>query len=63
MTTSRSVVAAVAILAIAGVAAAQTVDPITYVIRVPAAETHFIEIEAAIPTAGQPSIDLMMPIW
>ena len=38
-------------------------DPIQYTFRVASAAKHVAEIEARIPTGGQPSIDLMMPVW
>ena len=38
-------------------------DPIQYTFRVADAAKHLAEIEARIPTGGQPSIDLMMPVW
>ena len=59
----RTFVATIAIVAWSIAGSAQSLDPIAYVIRVPAAETHFIEVDATIPTGGQASIDLMMPIW
>jgi hypothetical protein len=43
--------------------AAQALDPIVYTVRVPAPDTHFVEVEAAVPTGGRASIELMMPIW
>jgi predicted metalloprotease with PDZ domain len=42
---------------------AQALAPITYTVRIPAPESHFIEVDAVFPTAGRPSIELMMPIW
>lgn len=37
--------------------------PIRYSIFFREIEQHVIEVEAAIPTSGAPSIDLMMPVW
>ncbi len=37
-------------------------EPITYTLRFPAPETHYVEVEASVP-AGQPSIELMMAVW
>ncbi len=37
-------------------------EPITYTLRFPAPETHYVEVEASVP-AGQPAIDLMMAVW
>jgi predicted metalloprotease with PDZ domain len=59
----RALVAAMAMAPWAAADTAPALDPIRYVVRVPAAETHFIEVEATIPAGGQGPIDLMMPIW
>src|SRR5262245_35612584 len=61
-------VAAIALVAwridpIATGQSAGRLDPIQYTFRVADAAKHLAEIEARIPTAGQPSIDLMMPVW
>src|SRR5512140_722773 len=37
--------------------------PLQYIARFPAPQTHFVEIEARIPTDGKPALDLMMPVW
>ena len=37
-------------------------EPITYTLRFPAPETHYVEVEATVP-AGQPAIELMMAVW
>jgi predicted metalloprotease with PDZ domain len=43
---------------------AQTpLDPIQYTLRVVDPDKHLAGIEARVPTGGQSSIDLMMPIW
>jgi predicted metalloprotease with PDZ domain len=46
-------------------AAAQTrmTDPISYTLRFPAPETHYVDVEAVVPTGGQAAIELMMPVW
>jgi predicted metalloprotease with PDZ domain len=38
-------------------------DPISYTLRFPAPETHYVEVEARIPTGGQAALELMMPVW
>lgn len=38
-------------------------EPISYTLRFPAPQTHYVEIEARIPTAGAPAVELMMPVW
>src|SRR5262249_46705691 len=42
---------------------ARAVEPIVYTVKTPAPDTHLAEIEATIPTAAAPAMDLMMPIW
>lgn len=49
--------------ATAAMAQAQTPAPISYVVRVPAPDTHEAVVAATIPTGGRASIDLMMPTW
>jgi predicted metalloprotease with PDZ domain len=38
-------------------------EPISYVLRFPAPQTHYVEVEALIPTDGQPAVELMMAVW
>jgi predicted metalloprotease with PDZ domain len=42
---------------------AQALDPIRYTLRFPAPHTHYIEVEAAIPTAGRPDVEVYMATW
>jgi predicted metalloprotease with PDZ domain len=42
---------------------AQSPDPIFYTLRIPAPQTHYVEVEARVPTAAQPHIELMMAVW
>ncbi|HEY7501424.1 MAG TPA: hypothetical protein VH740_23080 [Vicinamibacterales bacterium] len=42
---------------------ASGLDPIQYTFRVADGAKHIAEIEARIPTGGQPTVDLMMPVW
>ncbi|HKY20185.1 MAG TPA: PDZ domain-containing protein [Vicinamibacterales bacterium] len=42
---------------------AQTLEPIRYTVSFPALHTHYVEVEAAIPTGGRAQIDLMMAVW
>jgi len=37
--------------------------PVSYIVRFPAPHTHYLEVEALIPTDGQPSVELMMAVW
>ena len=45
------------------VAHAQTVELVSYTLRFQEPHTHYVDIEALIPTAGQPEIELMMAVW
>jgi predicted metalloprotease with PDZ domain len=38
-------------------------EPIHYTLRFPAPETHYVEVEATVPTEGRPSIELFMAVW
>lgn len=42
---------------------AQALDPIRYTLRFPAPHTHYLEVEAAIPTAGRAEVELYMATW
>jgi predicted metalloprotease with PDZ domain len=42
---------------------AQRLSPIVYTVRVPAPETHYIEVEATVPTSRRAAIEMMMPVW
>ncbi len=42
---------------------AQSREPISYTLRFPEPHSHYIEVEALIPSTDQATIDLMMPIW
>ncbi|WP_165249364.1 M61 family metallopeptidase [Paludisphaera soli] len=44
-------------------AAALAAEPVRYALRFPAPQTHYVEVEARIPTAGKPEVELMMPVW
>jgi hypothetical protein len=57
--------AALSVLAGAAGPAAQTrpVEPIRYTLRFPAPHTHYVEIEADVPTGRRPEVELMMAVW
>jgi predicted metalloprotease with PDZ domain len=38
-------------------------SPIQYRLSFPAPQTHYVEIEATVPTRGRAEIDLMMAVW
>jgi predicted metalloprotease with PDZ domain len=42
---------------------AQTPEPIRYSLSFPAPHTHYIEVEASVPSQGRTHIDLMMAVW
>lgn len=42
---------------------AQAVEPIRYTLRFPAPHTHYVEVEASIPTAGRPDVEVYMATW
>jgi len=43
--------------------AAQAPVAINYIVRISAAQNHYVEVEARIPTATQPRVELMMAVW
>lgn len=42
---------------------AQPLHPIRYVLSFPAPHTHYVEVEAVVPTAGRADVELMMAVW
>ena len=44
-------------------ATAQPSDPIVYTLRFPGAQTHYVDVEARVPTGGRPAVELMMAVW
>lgn len=55
---------AVAVAGLSGVSLkAQQLEPVRYILRIPAPQTHYIEVEATYPTSGRPTVDLMMAVW
>src|SRR5215213_2017151 len=46
-----------------GTLRAQALDPIRYTLRFPAPHTHYVEVEAAIPTSGRPEVEVYMATW
>ncbi len=64
VTTGGRAAIAVLLLAVpAGSAFAQSAEPISYTVRFPAPHTHYLSIEASVPTGGRPQIELMMAVW
>jgi predicted metalloprotease with PDZ domain len=42
---------------------ARAPEPIVYTLRFPAPDTHYAEVEVAIPAGRRAPIELMMPVW
>jgi predicted metalloprotease with PDZ domain len=42
---------------------AEMPEPISYTLRFPAPQTHYVEVEARIPTDGRPTVELSMAVW
>lgn len=38
-------------------------EPISYTLRFPAPQTHYVEVEALVPTDGRPEVELLMAVW
>jgi predicted metalloprotease with PDZ domain len=57
------VLAALTVLSSGTAACAQALDPIVYTVRISNPASHAAEVEAVVPTAGGPAIEIMMPVW
>src|SRR5207248_11050196 len=44
-------------------APAQAPAPIVYTVKFPEPARNYALVEAAVPTGGQESVELMMPVW
>jgi len=53
----------VVLLLFVSLAAAQPADPILYTVRIAAPQNHYVEVEARVPTAAEPRVELMMAVW
>ena len=38
-------------------------QPVVYTLRFPAAQTHYVEVEATYPAGGAKQIEVMIPVW
>jgi predicted metalloprotease with PDZ domain len=38
-------------------------EPVRYTVRFPAPQTHYVSVEAVLPTAGQSAVEVFMPVW
>lgn len=57
-------VAAIAAAATMPDLSAQTApEPLRYTLRFPAPHTHYVDVEAVVPTGGRPQVELMMAVW
>ena len=43
--------------------AAAAPEPLRYALSFPAPQTHYVEVEATVPTRGRPQIELEMAVW
>jgi predicted metalloprotease with PDZ domain len=60
----RSLAAALVVTAfVTGTTPAQQLEPVRYLLRIPAPATHYIAVQATYPTSRQASVELMMPVW
>lgn len=50
-------------LALSATLAAGQLTPIEYTVRIPAPQTHYVEVEARVPTGGRPAMEVMMAVW
>src|SRR5262249_8264840 len=41
----------------------ELLEPIRYTLRFPAPHTHYVEVEATLPTSGKPWIESAMAVW
>lgn len=46
-----------------GLHGASMPEPISYTLRFPAPQTHYVDVEALVPTDGLPSVELTMAVW
>ncbi|MFP5287082.1 MAG: M61 family metallopeptidase, partial [Thermoanaerobaculia bacterium] len=60
---NRTALAVLVLTLSAGVPGAEMPEPISYTLRFPAPQTHYLEVEALFPTEGKPEIELMMATW
>ena len=56
-------VSSLLLAASAGTALAQAAEPIAYTLRFPAPHTHYVSVEASVPTGGRAQLELMMAVW
>jgi predicted metalloprotease with PDZ domain len=59
----RRSLALIVLCLVAVPATAQPLAPIRYTVRFPAPQTNYLDVEAVVPTAGQPSVEMLMAVW
>lgn len=47
----------------AGIAGADARQPLRYTLRFPAAASHYVDVEALVPTEGKRRVELFMAVW
>lgn len=57
------VLAALAPLMVLALSPALAAPPVRYHLSFPAPQTHYVEVEATVPTGGREAVELMMPVW
>ncbi len=63
-TTLAAILCAVALsFATTGPLQAQAPEPIRYTLRFPAPQTHYVEVEAAVPTGRRADVEVYMAVW
>jgi predicted metalloprotease with PDZ domain len=66
MRNRHTYVGLIVFLVCAGAVAARTAhtrEAIRYTLRFPAPRTNYLDVEAAVPTEGRPSIEMFMAVW
>jgi predicted metalloprotease with PDZ domain len=59
----RQFIALLIFLGLPAAAGAQPREAIRYTLRFPAPHTNYLEVEAAVPTEGRPSLEMFMAVW
>jgi predicted metalloprotease with PDZ domain len=52
-----------ALAAAADLPAAPSGDSVHYTVRFPAPQTHYVSVEAVLPTTGKSEVEVFMPVW
>lgn len=50
-------------MSIAAALHAAPLEPVRYILRFPDPQTHYVSVEAILPTGGQSSVEVFMPVW